>query len=91
MVLLFAEGLGQYEWVAGGQTANSDADIPHFVERNQPKRIFDFNAMTVATTALIGYTRDAPRMLFMDGVINGVERGGLHVGLGANRCGPSRR
>lgn len=90
MVVSFSEGLGQYEWIAGGRTGNSDSAIPYsareispdiflmsWIQAGRPDfitMIFDFNAMTVATTGLIGYGSDNERMLFMDGVINGVER-----------------
>jgi len=90
MVVSFADGLGQYEWVAGGRTGNSDEAIPYssreiapnvflmsWIQADRPDfitMIFDFNAMTVATTGLIGYTKEEPRQLFLDGVINTVDR-----------------
>ena len=90
MMVSFADGLGQYEWIAGGRTGNSDSEIPYssreispdiflmsWIQADRPDfitMIFDFNAMTVATTGLIGYGSDDERMLFLDGVINGVER-----------------
>lgn len=36
--------------------------------------VFDFNAGTIATTGLMGYDREAPRQLFLDGVINKFKR-----------------
>ena len=90
MVVSFEGGLGQYEWVAGGRTGNADDNIPYssreispnvflmsWIQADRPDfitMIFDFNAMTIATTGLIGYTKDAPRFLFLDGVINDVKR-----------------
>ena len=90
MIVSFADGLGQYTWIAGGPAGNTDADIPYtsreispniflmtWIQTERPDfitMIFDFNAMTIATTGLIGYGTDDERRLFMDGVINGVER-----------------
>ena len=90
MVVSFTEGLGKYEWVAGARAGNKDSDIPYsareispniylmsWIQADRPDfitMIFDFNAMTIATTGLIGYGTDRERMLFMDGVINKVER-----------------
>lgn len=90
MVVSFAEGLGEYEWVAGGRKGNTDTEIPYssreispniflmsWIQADRPDfitMIFDFNAMTVATTGLIRYGTDDQRMLFMDGVINSVDR-----------------
>ncbi len=90
MRVSFADGLGQYEWIAGARTGNSDSEIPYsareispdvflmsWVQADRPDfitMIFDFNAMTVATTGMLGYTRPEPRMLFLDGVINSVDR-----------------
>lgn len=90
MVVSFADGQGQYEWVAGRRAGNSDSNIPYsareiapniflmsWIQAERPDfitMIFDFNAMTIATTGLIGYTSEETRMLFMDGVINDVVR-----------------
>ncbi len=90
MVVSFANGLGNYEWVAGARKGNSDSEIPYssreispdiflmsWIQADRPDfitMIFDFNAMTIATTGLIGYESDNERMLFMDGVINDVKR-----------------
>jgi len=90
MVVSFADGLGKYEWVAGRRAGNSDSEIPYsareispdiflmsWIQADRPDFItiiFDFNAMTVATTGLIGYGTDKERMLFMDGVINSADR-----------------
>lgn len=90
MVVSFENGLGQYEWIAGGRTGNSDKAIPYSareISANvflmswiQPSRpdfitmIFDFNSNKIATTGLIGYGSDNERMLFMDGKINSVSR-----------------
>ncbi len=90
MKVSFSKGLGQYEWIAGSRLGNSDADIPYsareisanvflmsWIQADRPDfitMIFDFNAMTIATTGLIGYTKESPRHLFMDGVINSVDR-----------------
>ena len=90
MVVSFADGLGQYEWIAGGRKGNSDDEIPYssreispniflmsWIQADRPDfitMIFDFNAKTIATTGLIRYGTDKQRMLFMDGVINSVER-----------------
>ena len=90
MRVSFAEGLGQYEWIAGRRAGNSDTDIPYsareispniflmsWVQADRPDfitMIFDFNAMTIATTGLIGFDQADYRFLFMDGVINTVER-----------------
>ncbi len=90
MVVSFDNGLGSYEWIAGGRTGNSDSSIPYsareispdiflmsWVQADRPDfitMIFDFNSMTIATTGLIGYGTDRQRSLFMDGVINSVDR-----------------
>ena len=90
MVVFFVDGLGQYEWVEGRRKGNSDSEIPYssreispniflmsWIQADRPDfitMIFDFNAMTVATTGLIGYKSDDERFLFLDGVINNVER-----------------
>ena len=90
MVVSFDNGLGNYEWIAGGRTGNSDNEIPYsareispdiflmsWIQADRPDfitMIFDFNSMTIATTGLIGYGTDKQRHLFMDGVINGVDR-----------------
>ena len=90
MVVSFTDGLGQYEWVAGSRKGNSDSKIPYssreispniflmsWIQADRPDfitMIFDFNAMTIATTGLIGYKSDNERFLFMDGVINDVQR-----------------
>lgn len=90
MVVSFDDGLGQYEWIAGGRTGNSDTEIPYssrevspniflmsWIQADRPDfitMIFDFNAKTIATTGLIRYGSDDQRMLFLDGVINSVER-----------------
>ncbi len=90
MVVSFADGLGQYEWVAGRRKGNTDSEIPYssreispniflmsWIQADRPDfitMIFDFNAMTISTTGLIGYKSDNERFLFMDGVINDVER-----------------
>ena len=90
MVVSFADGLGQYEWLAGRRKGNSDSKIPYssreispnvflmsWIQADRPDfitMIFDFNAMTIATTGLIGYKSDNERCLFLDGVINDVER-----------------
>jgi hypothetical protein len=90
MVVSFADGLGQYEWLAGRRKGNSDSKIPYssreispniylmsWIQADRPDfitMIFDFNAMTIATTGLIGYKSDNERFLFLDGVINEVER-----------------
>ena len=90
MVVSFADGLGQYEWLAGRRKGNSDSKIPYssreispnvflmsWIQADRPDfitMIFDFNAMTIATTGLIGYKSDNERFLFLDGVINDVER-----------------
>lgn len=90
MVVSFADGLGNYEWVAGRRTGNSDSEIPYsareispdiflmsWIQADRPDFItiiFNFNTMTVATTGLIGYGTDRELMLFMDGVINSAER-----------------
>jgi len=90
MIVSFSEGLGQYKWVAGRRKGNSDNEIPYssreispniflmsWIQADRPDfitMIFDFNAMTVSTTGLIGYTSDNVRFLFMDGVINDVKR-----------------
>lgn len=90
MAVSFSGGLGQYEWIAGARTGNSDEEIPYsareispnvflmsWIQADRPDfitMIFDFNAMTIATTGLIGYTKEEPRQLFLDGVINSVDR-----------------
>ncbi len=90
MLVSFDKGLGEYEWVAGGRNGNSDNEIPYsareissdiflmsWVQAERPDfitMIFDFNSMTIATTGLIGYGSDNERQLFMDGVINSVDR-----------------
>lgn len=90
MVVSFAGGLGQYEWIAGGRKGNSDSEIPYksreispnvflmsWIQADRPDfitMIFDFNANTIATTGLIGYKSDKERFLFLDGVINEVVR-----------------
>ena len=90
MVVSFADGLGQYKWVAGRRKGNSDSEIPYssreispniylmsWIQADRPDfitLIFDFNAMTVASTGLIGYKSDKERFLFLDGVINDVNR-----------------
>ncbi len=90
MVVSFVDGLGQYEWVAGRRKGNSDSEIPYssreispniflmsWIQADRPDfitMIFDFNSMTVSTTGLIGYKSENERFLFMDGVINNVER-----------------
>ena len=90
MVVSFADGLGQHEWVEGRRKGNSDSEIPYssreispniflmsWIQADRPDfitMIFDFNAMTIATTGLIGYKSENERFLFMDGVINDVKR-----------------
>jgi len=90
MVVSFDDGLGNYEWIAGGRTGNSDSAIPYsareispdiflmsWIQADRPDfitMIFDFNSMTIATTGLIGYGSDKERHLFMDGIINSVDR-----------------
>lgn len=90
MTVSFLNGLGQYEWTAGSRLGNSDENIPYsareispniflmsWIQADRPDfitMIFDFNAMTIATTGLVGYTNEEPRQLFMDGVINSVDR-----------------
>jgi len=90
MLVSFAGGLGKYEWIAGRRAGNSDKEIPYsareispdiflmsWIQADRPDfitLIFDFKAMTVASTGLIGYGTDNERMLFMDGVINSVDR-----------------
>ncbi len=90
MVVSFADGLGRYEWVAGARAGNRDEEIPYsareispniflmsWIQTDRPdfiSMIFDFNAMTIATTGLIGFNQNDYRFLFMDGVINSVER-----------------
>lgn len=90
MVVSYAAGLGEYEWIAGARKGNSDSEIPYSAREISPNiflmswiqaarpdfitMIFDLNAMTVATTGLIGYGTDNERLLFLDGVINSVTR-----------------
>lgn len=90
MVVSYAGGLGEYEWIAGARKGNSDSEIPYSAREISPNvflmswiqearpdfitMIFDLNAMTVATTGLIGYGTDNERLLFLDGVINNVKR-----------------
>jgi len=90
MIVSFEGGLGNYEWIAGGRTGNSDSSIPYsareispdiflmsWIQADRPDfitMIFDFKSMTIATTGLIGYGTDNERQLFMDGVINSVDR-----------------
>lgn len=90
MRVSFSNGLGQYEWIAGARLGNSDDSIPYsareispnvflmsWIQADRPDfitMIFDFNNMTIATTGLIGYTNEEPRQLFLDGVINSVDR-----------------
>lgn len=90
MVVSFEGGLGQYEWIAGGRTGNSDEDIPYssreispnvflmsWIQADRPDfitMIFDFNNMTISTSGLMGYTKDDPRFLFLDGTINSFDR-----------------
>ena len=90
MVVSFVDGLGQYEWVEGRRKGNSDSEIPYssreispniflmsWIQADRPDfitMIFDFNAMTIATTGLIGYKSDDERFLFLDEIINEVKR-----------------
>lgn len=90
MVVSYAEGLGEYEWIAGPRKGNNDRKIPYSAREISPNiflmswiqearpdfitMIFDLNAMTIATTGLIGYGTDNERLLFLDGVINSVKR-----------------
>lgn len=90
MIVSFADGLGQYEWTSGARAGNSDTQIPYtareispniflmsWVQADRPDfitMIFDFDAMKIATTGLIGFDKEDYRFLFMDGVISSVER-----------------
>ena len=90
MVVSFDDGLGNYKWLEGRRTGNSDKEIPYsareispdiflmsWIQADRPDfitMIFDFNSMTIATTGLIGYGTDRQRHLFMDGIINSVDR-----------------
>lgn len=90
MIVSFADGLAQYEWIAGGPKGNSDRDIPYssreiapnvflmsWVQKERPDyitMIFNFNDMTIATTGVLRPGTEEERVLFLDGVINTVER-----------------
>ncbi|MEM6465529.1 MAG: hypothetical protein AAFR93_01045 [Pseudomonadota bacterium] len=90
MIVSFAGGLAQYEWIAGGPKGNSDSDIPYssreiapnvylmsWVQDDRPDyitMIFNFNDMTIATTGVLRPGTDEERRLFLDGVINSVDR-----------------
>lgn len=90
MVVSFADGLGQYEWIAGAPKGNSDNDIPYssreiapniflmsWVQADRPDyitMIFNFNDMTIANTGVLRPGTDKERLLFLDGVINSVDR-----------------
>lgn len=90
MRVLFANGLGQYEWIAGGPKGNSDSEIPYssreiapniflmsWVQADRPDyitMIFNFNDMTIATTGVLRPGSYKKRLLFLDGVINDVKR-----------------
>jgi hypothetical protein len=90
MIVAFADGLAQYEWIAGGPKGNSDSEIPYssrqiapnvylmsWVQDDRPDyitMIFNFNDMTIATTGVLKPGTDEERRLFLDGVINSVDR-----------------
>ena len=90
MIVSFADGLAQYEWIAGGPKGNSDSEIPYssrqiapnvylmsWVQDDRPDyitMIFNFNDMTIATTGVLKPGTDEERRLFLDGVINSVDR-----------------
>jgi hypothetical protein len=90
MIVSFADGLAQYEWIAGGPKGNSDSEIPYssrqiapnvylmsWVQDDRPDyitMIFIFNDMTIATTGVLKPGTDEERRLFLDGVINSVDR-----------------
>ncbi len=90
MIVSFAGGLAQYEWIAGGPKGNSDSEIPYssreiapnvflmsWVQADRPDyitMIFNFNDMTIATTGVLRPGTDEERRLFLDGVINSVDR-----------------
>ncbi|MEM7470710.1 MAG: hypothetical protein AAF340_05100 [Pseudomonadota bacterium] len=90
MSVSFAGGLAKYEWIAGAPKGNSDSEIPYssreiapnaflmsWVRADRPDyitMIFNFNDMTIATTGVLRPGTDEERMLFLDGVINSVDR-----------------
>lgn len=90
MIVSFAGGLAQYEWIAGGPKGNSDSEIPYssreiapnvflmsWVQADRPDyitMIFNFNDMTIATTGVLRSGTDEERVLFLDGTINSVDR-----------------
>lgn len=90
MIVSFADGPAQYEWIAGGPKGNSDSEIPYssrqiapnvylmsWVQDDRPDyitMIFNFNDMTIATTGVLKPGTDEERRLFLDGVINSVDR-----------------
>ncbi|WP_420863223.1 hypothetical protein [Algirhabdus cladophorae] len=90
MIVSFAGGLAEYEWIAGAPKGNSDSEIPYssreiapnvylmsWVQDGRPDyitMIFNFNDMTIATTGVLRPGTDEERRLFLDGVINSVDR-----------------
>ncbi len=90
MLLVFEDGLARYEWVSGPRKGRSANDIPYqsreigedmvLINWVQPEKpdfitlIFDFGKKTAFSSGLIGYGTDRQRNLFLDGVINKVER-----------------
>ncbi|MEM7291233.1 MAG: hypothetical protein AAF412_12840 [Pseudomonadota bacterium] len=90
MIVSFADGLAKYEWIAGAPKGNSDSEIPYssreiapnvylmsWVQDDRPDyitMIFNFNDMTIATTGVLRPGTDEERRLFLDGVINSVDR-----------------
>lgn len=90
MLLSFENGLAEYEWISGSRKGRSAKDIPYqsrkigddmyLLNWVQPEKpdfitlIFDFKNNTAYSSGLIGYGTERQRNLFLDGIINSVER-----------------
>ncbi len=90
MIVSFADGLAEYEWIGGAPMGNSDSEIPYssreispniflmsWIQAERPDYItmvFNFNDMTIATTGVTGAGSDNERVMFHDGIINSVDR-----------------